>query len=365
MSNIAQANIRATHLRRAGTTVKLWPNGELSVYRAKKMKRPEPVRLPRKVYDSLGGCLVRAYGLAGACDALVRLGLSPHQNFDKPPKSLARYGLKGISGKGKRRVRNACYMMTREVGKHRLTFSTVTIPPLALGNLERAHKCWHKLIDFYRREMSRALKKEGLPGEIVGVTEIQEKRYEKTGLPVLHAHFVFVGAGRRGGWAITTAKHDHIWRRAFKAVLGVPRLDCSSACQLKSVTKSAEGYLGKYMSKGAGVVARVVADGLGDWLPRQWWNCSRSIVHRMEVNMRIFDHGIDWLLTKAENKDCDLFQFWSHVLLEREDGSSLAIASYGRLTARGNGLVRKVLNVNSSATSMCKDEEQVRFIAIA
>lgn len=345
MSNIAQPPSRCTHLRKAGTKVKLWPNGELSIYREKKIKPYEPVVAPVDPGDTLLHCCLRAYGVKGGLEAWLSLGLSPHRNFDKKNQTRARYGLKGISGKGKRRVRNACYMLTRENGKHRLTFATCTVPPMAIGCLDRIHKGWHKVIEFYRREVSRQLKKAGLPGEIVSVTEVQEKRYEKEGLPILHAHFVFVGAGRVGGWALTPARHDYIWRKALMSVCKVNRIDLSKACQLKSVEKSAEMYMGKYMSKGVQSVRRIIQSGWSEWMPKQWWSCSRSVVQRMERDMRIFNHGIEWLLDKGSEEDGDMFIFWKHVELERPDGTKYYVASFGRLRPKANGLVRKVLNL--------------------
>lgn len=362
MSNIAHVPVSGVHLKRSGVKVKLWPNGELSFYREKKFNLAAVVERRKKTYDTLAACCIRAYGLAGGLVALRSLGLSPHPNFDKPKTKRAVFGLKGISGKGKRRVRNACFLMTREAGRHRLTFSTVTLPPMALGNLERAHRNWHKLIDFYRREVSRVLKRNGLTGEIVGVSEIQEKRYEKSGIPVLHAHFVFIGAGRNGGWVLSPRRHDRIWRRALATVLGLPRIDCSAACQLKSVKESAEGYLGKYMSKGAKVCAVVIADGFGDWLPRQWWNCSRELVRRMETDMRIFSHGISWLAEKATEENSDIFLFFSNVMLERDDGSRYAIASYGRLSKSANGLVRKILNLDDRPENIVDDHKVMRSV---
>lgn len=345
MSNIAQPSYGGTHLRRAGTKVKLWPNGELSIYREKKMNRPGPVAIPDDVGDSLLHCCLRAYGVSGGLRAWLSLGLSPHPNFDKPKKERSRYGLRGISGKGKRRVRNACYMMTRENGKHRLTFATVTVPEMAIGNMNRIHKNWHKVIEFYRREIRRVLVRGGLSGELVSVTEVQEKRYEKTGLPVLHAHFVFVGSRRGGGWVLTPSRHDYIWRKALLSVCPCGRIDVSASCQLKSVNKSAEMYLGKYMSKGIQSAARIANSIWSDWIPKQWWSCSRTLVRRMEQNLRIFDHGCNWLLDKGNEQESDMFVFWRHVELERGDGTKYYVASYGRLTPKANGLVRKVLNL--------------------
>lgn len=179
-------------------------------------------------------------------------------------------------------------MLSKEVGRYRLTFATVTLPDLPHEEMALVQSRWHEVVDNYRREMSRKLRRWGLSGEIVSVTEIQEERYEKSGFPVLHLHALFVGMGTSGGWAIGTADHDRIWRKSIYLVLGGPLPDFGTACQLASVEKDVEGYLGKYMSKGISAIARVVESGY-DWvLPKQWWSCSRSIVRRMSKEMRFF-----------------------------------------------------------------------------
>jgi hypothetical protein len=43
------------------------------------------------------------------------------------------------------------------------------------------------------------------------------------------------------------------------------------------VKKSAEGYLGKYMSKGCQDVAHFVEMGQESYVPGQWWFCTREM----------------------------------------------------------------------------------------
>lgn len=295
--------------------------------------------------SSLRDSCVRAYSVAGCLDVFVRLGLSHPRNFDKKMPAQAQRGLKGITSLGKRRVRNAAYMLTRENGKQRLTFATVTLPGLTGSQMSRVHKEWHRCIDFYRREVRRVLLSAGLTGEIVGVTEVQEKRYATTGLPVLHAHFVFCGASRSGGWALTPTRHDFIWKKSIEHVLGEPIGALKSACQLKSVTASAEAYLGKYISKGIKAVGAVVRNGFGTWLPKQWWNCSRSLTQRMDSAIARFESGAGWLVNRAADPENDLFAYMSEIVIERPDDVTIHMGYFGRLTPKANSLVRKVLSL--------------------
>jgi hypothetical protein len=213
-------------------------------------------------------------------------------------------------------------------------------------HMMKLHLEWHKVIDRYRLLMSRQLRAAGLTGEIVGVSEIQEKRYAKNGFPCLHCHFVFVGCPRSGNWAVTPARHDYIWRKSLESVLCVCLSSVATACQLKRVEKDAEGYLGKYMSKGGAVIAAVVADGY-DWaLPKQWWSCSRSLVQRMKKQMRHFTEGVPWLIACAAAHDANVWAFYSVVSIDMPDGESVDVGSYGRLTRETNGRIRGFLGLN-------------------
>jgi hypothetical protein len=322
---------------------KLWPNGEIAFHLPKKLKEP-PLYTGNGINErSIWRWWVAAYGIGSAIAMALLLGLSSVQNFDSERKAPPRYGLKGISSLGRRRVRNAAYMLTREAGKYRLTFATVTIPVLESEDMSLVHLNWHKVIDRYRLLMSRQLRSGGLTGEIVGVSEIQERRYESTRFPVLHAHFVFVGATRAGSWVITPERHDYIWRKSLNSVLHTPVEAVDSACQLKSVTKDASGYLGKYMSKGATAIAAVVADGFEWALPKQWWTCSRSLVARMRSQMREFTEGAAWLIACGSNRDESIFAYYSVVTVTMSDGVEVDVGSYGRLTLAANGRVRKFL----------------------
>ena len=273
------------------------------------------------------------------------MGLSSVRNFDSVEKERPQYGLKGMTSLGKRRVRNACHMLAREGGKYRLTFSTVTLPAFECEDYVRIHDHWDEIIDDYRRQMSRKLKRWGLSGEIVGVSEVQEERYEETGYPVLHAHFLFVGMGSSGGWAISPNDHDRIWANCLRRALSGPITELLSAARLESLRGDVDAYMGKYMSKGVGIINRMVADNFGWAIPKQWWNCSRSLVQRMEKQKRYFTEGVPWLIARAADGDDDIWAYYSVFELEMPDGEKVAMGSYGKLTKRANRQVRQFLGI--------------------
>lgn len=344
---LPQNEARTPVLCRYGLRCKLWPNGQIVFYRRSRKQEQAASEAGVPPSDNIFDCINRAYSGQERLDALDSLGLSNVANSDKPPQ-VSRSGLSGITSLGKSRVRNAAYMMKASVGKHRLTFSTVTIPPLSTEETALLHVNWHKVIERYRLEVRRVLVSAGLSGEIVGVTEIQEKRYEQTGLPYLHAHFLFVGFAKSGGWALSPKRHDIIWRKCIYSAIGRvygPEPCFSSACNLQSIKKDPAGYLSKYMSKGVEVTSKVVADGLEWWLPRQWWNCSISLVKRMNKEMRVFTHGVHWLLDRAEDGCRELFVYYRTVSVVMPSGNSVPVAGVGSLSPPANRRVRQFLGL--------------------
>lgn len=345
MLNLAHSSSDGTVFRKSGLQAKLWPNGEICLHYPKKLKIERMQAAQKRSEDSLNACLIRAYGVAGALEARERLGLSNVSNFDKKPKASVRYGLKGITSKGKRIVRNACYLLEKETDRRFLTFATVTLPELPYEQMLAIHMQWHKVVEAYRREIRRELVKKGLPAEIIGVTEIQPKRWEKTGLPVLHCHFVWLGRKRGDDWAVSTARHDEIWRAAVMSVVPSVIADFSASANMQAVKKSAENYLSKYMSKGAADIAVVIKAGLKDLLPKQWWSCSRSLSQRIAHQLRIFTKGTQWLMDRATMKNGDFFEYFVNIEVPGKTDELITVGYYGKMTDTANALIRQILGL--------------------
>lgn len=343
---------------------RLYPNGEAVIYKERKMRLK--VNQTSRV-DPQGWyfwyryyCFSRPLSHSEAMGAA--LGLSPLNNFDRCPdlsqdaasadaQSVAgviepplRYGVKGITPRGARRVRNACHLIQEAGSRYRTVFATCTVPDYPLEVMASIHQSWHKVIDAYRRKLTRALQKQGLSGESVTVSEIQEKRYERTGIPVLHIHTVFCGVTRAGRWAISIKEHDEMWRESLAIALGHEVTQIGSACNLQRVKKSAEGYLGKYMTKGRQAVSAVVSSGFGGWMPKQWYGLTRSLGHRIDCETRDVRELADWLNDVAEIEGSNVWLWHRDVRIEMGDGQTITIARYGRLnigqTARIRDLYR-------------------------
>lgn len=320
---------------------KIYPNGEFSVYRPKRFT-PEGVKVRHiskkeqalkdfvELNKALGGRgLIDVYEGAEKLGWPSDLGLSLHRNFDREPEPI-RYGLKGIPSKAARKVRNGAYLLQKEYEKKHLSFLTVTMPDLDRVTMKKVHSKWATLVDGFKRRLTRLLKSRGLDGEVVMVVEVQEERYERTGIPVLHIHAVFQGRKRFSSWAIKTTEFDAIWKTSLEDV-SETKVDVKAACNVQRVKASAEGYMGKYMTKGCKTVKAIVEAGLEEWLPRQWWSMSRSLSQRIESQtVRLKDDAI-FLWNACTDDDSPILLFSRGVVLVNKMGIEYICSFYGRV----------------------------------
>ena len=348
MPSIAQEKLQKPLRNYSDLRGIVWPNGEIAIHRQRKF-RPKPLSALPYVSESLriitaaiaNNGLTDVLALARSPGGRVLMGLSPLANSDRMPKPIARKGLKGITALGRRRVRNAAYLLQKRYGRYRLSFTTVTLPELCGEDMDRLHQGWHKAIELYRLNIRRYLEAAGLPTGIVGVSEVQEERHERTGLPVLHGHFVFVGGWGYGQWAISPEMHDLAWQKAINAVLGKETKLHAASCKIQPIKTSAEAYLGKYMSKGAKNVERIRQQGFEAWLPKQWWNCSKSLLLWMEKEKTIMVNGCGFFLEAADKGVTEIWAWHRTVVVDYKDGCSIAVCEYGKLTELGKQLAKE------------------------
>jgi hypothetical protein len=232
---MVSANVRTSNIvgLKSGVSCKVYPNGEAVIWRNKVSKaKPIDKQTHMESSDWTWACWQLYMKDRQTLEAAsLFMGLSLVRNFDKlanpsseqlgpAPEQVKRYGTKGITRSGARTVRNAAYLLEKESGPRCLTFATMTVPALPMAQMAVLHENWSKVTELYRLSIRRVLLDKGLRGEIVSVSEIQEKRYEKTGVPVLHLHSVFRGRLPYGGWALSTKVHDKIVRQSIEAVVG-------------------------------------------------------------------------------------------------------------------------------------------------
>lgn len=280
------------------------------------------------------------------------MGLSLLTNFDRVFEWAPRrgfklssgrtpYGHRGLTSLGAQKVRNAVYLLEASAGKARCVFATCTVPDLPRHVLDSIHQNWHKAVEIYRLNIRRALQDAQLSGEIVTVTEVQEKRYEGSGLPVLHVHAVFVGVTKTGQFAITRKFHDEAWRRALSSAARLQIKEVKVACNLQRVKHGTARYLAKYMSKGAETIASIAGSEFISWIPKQWWSCSRLLARRIDNETRCIDSLAYWLIDAKNIESMNLWAWHKEVLITLDSGETIHMATIGKLTDRVRDMVHK------------------------
>jgi hypothetical protein len=322
--------------------LKVYPNGEFAVHVQRKtavgstgaLKHTEEQEQTLRAVGAHGVAAVRAF-LRGAQRPLP-LGLSSPPNLEAVSKRPVRYGLKGMPGRARKMVRNACYLLESDAGRSQLSFLTLTLPALSGEELRTVHHEWAKVLSSIKRKLHLRLYNAGVDNnEVVVVSEIQEERYETTGYPVLHLHALFQGRNRRMAWAIDKSEIRQLWKETIENIVGASH-DFGKSTRIESVKKSAENYMGKYMSKGVAAVQGVIDDGFTDWLPRQWWSMTRTLSKRIRVLIRISHQSAATVWYFLLNGIKGMCQWFRPVHVEAVTGEKYLVAFYGKFTTEMN-----------------------------
>jgi hypothetical protein len=208
--------------------------------------------------------------------------------FIESPKSSRKsrkpYGENGITNYGKKVVRNSAILLEQKYGKSRLGFVTCTLPGMDEEKCKEAIAKWSEITRRFYQKVKRQLEKISKPFIYTGVTEIQENRFKKHGIPAPHLHFVYLCRDNaRSAYFLFICQLHRAWNEALGECLsgiGVTRgsRDCGAlgGVHAKSVRKSASAYLGKYISKGCKVVESMKEAGYSEF-PKQWWTASMQM----------------------------------------------------------------------------------------
>ncbi len=202
-----------------------------------------------------------------------------HTNPPKPPEARERKGQR-FTSYGRRIVRNGAWWLQQQFGRNQLSFLTATLPNEALELMaiaENGAGLWAEIIRQYEQWLKRRLRNLGLCDYIVGVTEVQEKRWINSQKVGLHLHWVFQGRlGNKTPWLIRKEEFADAWNRIVSNVVDV-EVESRSATRVERVKKSVENYLSKYMSKGGEVIGQIIEAGKRGLLPSSWWNVSNDL----------------------------------------------------------------------------------------
>jgi len=297
LADFAKNRIDDPFHKPTGMSGKLYPNGEFTLGYVPPKRKTEKEQRYDDAYDyqTVTVDVPRMVGkrvLYSLEETLNRdiildhpLGLSTLTNSHNRTKTVRKpRGSKGISGLGKRTIRNGAWILQKSYGKKQLGFLTVTLPSfperpdiLALLAIE-----WSELTRQFLQEFSREIKRSGNKAVWVGCTEIQEKRLRERGEVAPHLHLVYHAHKGDYRWFITADKIREIWSRVIgnvieAALLETVEVNTKAAIDTKTVKKDASAYLGKYMSKGGEAVKAMEEGGMSEAIPSAWWHCCTQL----------------------------------------------------------------------------------------
>lgn len=272
------------------------------------------------------------------------LGSSKVANSQKESESGRKIikGLNGITLHGQRMVRNAAYLMQQAWGGNQLSFLTCTLPGEAWQTVQAASE-WSEIVRRFMSYLKVEMKKHGLPPLIVSCTEIQPKRAARDGGCPLHLHMVFRGAFKDYQWCMRPARLQFLWSTVVQTVVpSYKGLQFAASCNVQRVRKSAAGYLGKYMSKGAGDIRASIEanEGCLDHLPSHWYNLTKEARDLVKKNTAYGPEVGQRLDAWARWPDSDLdppFLYKRSVVLYDEFGQPLTSFLVGTVATHWKG----------------------------
>jgi hypothetical protein len=225
-------------------------------------------------------------------DADEHMGLSVVTKLRKPIRKgfqppRRKRGLRGMTSRAKRSVRSKAKIMEMLYGRGRLAFLTATLPPLPGDERLKVCQNWPYLVRRFREEICRELERHGLHSEFLQVSEIQMKRYWKTGHVYPHIHALFCNKPEDSHqWILTPKKVDEVWSRLLENILR-REVDCSAACEIDRVKKGVGKEMAKYLSKGGGDIAAIVKAGKQAFLPQSFTSSSRNLTRMVEAQTKV------------------------------------------------------------------------------
>jgi hypothetical protein len=219
--------------------------------------------------------------------------IDPRQPFQRrAPK-----GHRGIPPYGTKMVKNGCHALEAMYGLDRLGLLTLTLPSHPTY-LPLWCEQWAEILRKFNQELQRELDRRGAPSHLIGVTEIQTKRSDREGYCIPHLHVVMVAwdgksyqprakGAKRLRKKIFYLSHREI-QSIFQRVLlnevrriteTEPEVEGTKPrISIEAIKKTAEGYLGKYLSKGAKDVKKYLdADPNRTDIPSHWWHCTKAL----------------------------------------------------------------------------------------
>lgn len=296
--------------------------------------RPEHRYFTRCRWDYKEGVVRESISVLLPSDSSPPLGLSAVPNYHRPTRK--RYGLRGITRDGKNRVLEGATLL-HERYRGRLGFYTLTCPYKDSSLIYEFNRNISEIVRRWFQELRRFYAKVRVTFSYVAVLEIQSKRYQQSGIPVLHLHYV-APCYRPGSteWVLSATEIRYLWMRCLASVLGV-EADTSPSVDAQVVYSSAAGYLAKYLSKGYEAV-EWVAECAPSQVPKQWWSMSQNVRRCLKrLTVQLSENLVEWWFGGNNLPDGDPYHLiyqnyicvsWRNV--ELKVGMSAQISKEGR-----------------------------------
>ena len=301
---IVEKDPRSSQKPPKGLTGKIYPDGRISLaYRG--------LSRPRRSSRDKGDRADRA------CQQSLTHASAPSKGFR--PR-----GQQGITSYGRRMVRCCAALLERATNRVNLTFGTATLPALSPSDLTLVLDQWAVVVNRFFEELSRLYGRSGLSWSCIYVTEIQPRRWERSGEVALHLHWLCPGrSNRRAKWVVSPKQVAAIWARVLANILGHTP-DCRAAIRLESPRGSVSRELGKYLSKGCQCVAQIVRSGQAHLLPSAWWGGTRKLKASVEASVVWLDR--DQCLNLLDRQDelrAAKLAWVLHHFIDRHDADNL------------------------------------------
>lgn len=201
------------------------------------------------------------------------------------PKKRAKRGSKGMTGTMGRMLKDGAAILERRWGRQRLGFYTFTLPSLDkdfLIHFITEGGGWSRLVRTFMQSLKRLLVKRGGDSNMVGCSEIQEKRYLRRGEVAPHLHLTFKAFEKKYQWYVTADELRVLWLRAIynhlhRLEIDFIELDGRASVDCSLVKKSVVSYLGKYISKGGKIIKEIAEKEGVECLCSCWGHISDSL----------------------------------------------------------------------------------------
>ncbi len=336
------------------SSCRVWPDGAFGLSHVERKFQMDMFKEPEEKtgHEIFIAKQIEVYGVEAVIEACVDTrkwrenleGLTeenPPDNMDltNVPNSLrAKRGQKGISRHGRLLVRNAAFLMERANALDTVSFLTTTLPPMGIEQNRYVVENWHRVVKNFNLRLTRKLQAEGLSGEIVGVTEVQEGRLSANADFIgLHLHLLFVGRKAFKSWAVSTSEVELFWKEALGSVSKRVEENCdfSRSTNMQRLKVSGAAYIGKYLSKGFKTVETLKTLNPEITLPACWYTCSLSLRHKVEKLQRTGDKVAKQIQDWIDRGKTEYFTAIQSVSITLDGDRELHIGWAGRLSERG------------------------------